>query len=79
MKLEDLLKTPGERVMADGPSSKIVLSSRVRLARNLRGYPFPGWAKKPDRVRTSDLLRPAVQALPQMENAFSQTMEGLIA
>ena len=27
------------------------MSSRVRLARNLRDAAFPGWAKKPERIK----------------------------
>ena len=46
MKIDELLSTPSEWVRADGPNNKIVMTSRVRLARNLRGIPFPGWAKK---------------------------------
>ena len=39
MKIEELLKSPTEWVKAEGPNSKIVLSSRVRLARNLQQCP----------------------------------------
>jgi protein arginine kinase len=56
-----------------------VLSSRVRLARNLKRWPFPGYAKKPDRVKALEEIRPAVEGLPQMEGAFSQTMDNLTA
>lgn len=31
------------------------MSSRVRLARNLKAGAFPGWAKKPERVRMFDI------------------------
>ena len=48
-----------------GPQDKIVFSSRVRLARNLRGAPFPGHAKKVDRLKAFDQLMPAVSRLPQ--------------
>lgn len=27
--------------LEDGPESDVVISSRIRLARNVRGYPFP--------------------------------------
>ena len=53
------------------------MSSRVRLARNLQGIPFPGWAKKPDRVKALELIRPAVETLPQMAGAFSESMDNL--
>jgi len=54
-----------------------VMSSRVRLARNLKDLPFPGWAKKVERVKSLDSIRPAVESLPQMTNAFSQSMDNL--
>jgi protein arginine kinase len=63
----------------EGPHDRIVLSSRVRLARNVKGLPFPGWAKKPDRVKALELIRPQVEGLPQMEGAFSGSMDALTA
>lgn len=37
-----------EWLKGSGPNSNIALSSRIRLARNLKGYPFPSVAKKTD-------------------------------
>jgi len=53
------------------------MSSRVRLARNLKDASFPGWAKKAERVRVLDLIRPAIQALPEMNDAFAEAMDNL--
>ncbi len=53
------------------------MSSRVRLARNLKDATFPGWAKKPERVRVFELIRPAVESLPEMKGAFSEAMDNL--
>src|SRR5258707_13599227 len=53
------------------------LCSRVRLARNLKEAGFPGWAKKPERVRVLELIRPAIESLPDMKDAFSETMDSL--
>jgi protein arginine kinase len=55
------------------------MSSRVRLARNIKDAAFPGWAKKPERVRVLELIRPAVENLPEMKEAFSETMDSLSA
>src|SRR5256885_2214250 len=63
----------------EGPHDRIVMSSRVRLARNLKGFSFPGWAKKADRVKALEVVRPAVESLPQMSAAFSETMDNLSA
>ncbi len=46
MRLDDLLKGTGEWLKGTGPNREIVMSSRIRLARNLAKYPFPHWANK---------------------------------
>ncbi|MHB8522543.1 MAG: protein arginine kinase [Limisphaerales bacterium] len=79
MTIHDFLSSPSDISKRAGPHDRIVLSSRVRLARNLRGVPFPGWAKKPDRIRALESVRPAVQALPQMASAFTESMDSLSA
>jgi len=79
MKLHEFLVPPAEAAKRSGPHDKIVMSSRVRLARNLKGAPFPGWAKKAERLRTCELLRGAVLGLPQMAEAFAESMENLSA
>jgi protein arginine kinase len=79
MKLDDFLPSPATVVKHSGPHDHIVMSSRVRLARNLRGLPFPGWAKKPDRTKALELIRPAVESLPVMASAFSENMDDLTA
>jgi protein arginine kinase len=77
MNINEFLSAPAESAKRAGPHDRIVMSSRVRLARNLRGIPFPGWAKKPDRVKALDLIRPAVESLAQLSSAFSETMDNL--
>jgi len=57
----------------------IVISSRVRLARNLAKLPFPGWAKKTERIRILDEIKPDVDNLGQMRNAFSEQLNELSA
>ncbi len=59
----------------EGPASRIVLSTRLRLARNLRDFPFPGWAKKTDRQRTLEQIKPAVESLPEMVDALVEPMD----
>src|SRR2546427_5128627 len=77
--IHEFLAPPAQSCKRDGPHVRIVMSSRVRLARNLKGFPFPGWAKKPDRVKALELVRPAVESLAQMEGAFSESMDNLTA
>lgn len=77
MNLHEFLTPPSESAKRSGPSDWIVLTSRVRLARNLRNFAFPGWAKKADRVKACELVQPAVESLPQMAEAYSESMEAL--
>jgi protein arginine kinase len=79
MKIEEFLKKPSEWVKAEGPNSKIVLSSRVRFARNLRGFPFPGWAKKAERQKSLEAIQPVVEDLPEMKENFSESMDNITA
>src|SRR6185295_11204569 len=79
MSIHEFLSPPAESCKRAGPHDRIVLSSRVRLARNLKGMPFPGWAKKPDRVKALEIIRPAVEGLPLMAGAYSESMDNLNA
>ncbi|MBL7157297.1 MAG: protein arginine kinase [Candidatus Omnitrophica bacterium] len=45
MNLEELLHKKSEWLKGTGPKSDIVISSRVRLARNIDKFPFFNWAK----------------------------------
>ena len=40
MNLKDLTSHAGEWLRGSGPMSDVVISSRVRLARNVSGFPF---------------------------------------
>ena len=66
-----LLETPSE--LTDGGASKsaVVLMTRVRLARNLSGHSFPGWAKAAEREKTLEPCRDAVKAAAPMRRCFS--------
>ena len=77
MDIHDFLIPPADSTRRKGPHDRIVMSSRVRLARNLKEAAFPGWAKKPERVRVLEMIRPAVESLPDMKEAFSETMDSL--
>src|SRR3989338_6760265 len=52
MQLNDLLKHTSEWLKGTGPNSDIVISSRVRLARNLDKISFPHWANKAQGEKT---------------------------
>jgi protein arginine kinase len=46
MKLDELINHTSEWLKGAGPNSDIVISSRIRLARNIAKLPFPHWAGK---------------------------------
>jgi protein arginine kinase len=75
--LHEFLISPAETARRHGPHDRIVMSSRVRLARNLKDAAFPGWAKKPERVKILETIRPAVESLPEMSDSFSEAMDNL--
>lgn len=77
MSIHEFLAPPARAAHRRGPRDSIVMSSRVRLARNLAGAPFPGSAKKPARQRAMQILRPAVEQLPEMADSFSVAMDEL--
>src|SRR5205085_667072 len=79
MKVSNMLATAGEWLRGEGPHHQIVISSRVRLARNLRNRPFPGWAKKAERSSILELIRSRVAALPEMQEAFAESLQDLSA
>src|SRR5690348_14504930 len=79
MNIHEFLSSPAESSKRTGPHDRIVMSSRVRLARNLKGVSFPGWAKKAERVRSLETIRPAVEEVRPMSGCFSESMDNLSA
>ena len=63
MNFEDLAKTSGEWLRGSGPESDIVISSRIRLARNLADFPFIARATDSDKAEIESILRGRVEAL----------------
>ncbi|MBI3616595.1 MAG: protein arginine kinase [Candidatus Omnitrophica bacterium] len=61
MTLNDLTRETGEWLRGKGPKGEIVMSSRIRLARNLDDLPFPHWAKPVQRAqvlaRVQDMIK----------------------
>jgi protein arginine kinase len=77
MNIHDFLSPPAKTTCRSGPHDRIVMSSRVRLARNIRNLAFPGWAKKAERIRTLETVQAAITSLPDMEGAFADSMDNL--
>jgi len=57
VELNDLSRTSGEWLRGSGPECDIVISSRIRLARNLADFPFISRATTQDRSRIEKTLR----------------------
>jgi protein arginine kinase len=55
--IDSLTHTSGEWLRGSGPDSDIVISSRIRLARNLAQFPFPNRADDDAKSRIEELLR----------------------
>jgi protein arginine kinase len=77
MRFTTLIKHPADWMAGGQGEHGAVITSRIRLARNLRRHPFPGWSKRDQRAAALDLMRPAVESLPAMKDAFSQELGDL--
>ncbi len=63
MQLDDLTTNSGEWLRGAGPESDIVISSRIRLARNLADFPFISRATPQDRARIEKILHERILAI----------------
>lgn len=79
MRFETLLNTPAEWMRQGHSHGDIVVTSRIRLARNLVDHPFPGWGRKKENEETLRAIQPVVEELPQLDGAFSRHLSKLTA
>ncbi|MAT68863.1 MAG: protein arginine kinase [Planctomycetaceae bacterium] len=63
MNLDELAQTTGEWLRGSGPESDIVVSSRVRLARNLADFPFISRTTEADRAAIEKILHGRLQEM----------------
>ena len=70
MNLDDLLSTQGEWLRSTGPNSDIVMSSRIRLARNLSKYPFSHWASKKEQEEVLQIAKQAVSSSEKIKTSL---------
>lgn len=84
MNLDSLLPNLGEWLRGTGPESDVVVSTRIRLARNLADYPFTNRATNPQKgeivTRTKDAIAKAdlpykldyqdVPSMPALDRQF---------
>jgi protein arginine kinase len=62
---------------ASGEHSGIVLSTRIRLARNLEGFAFPGRARDGERLRVLSRVREAMDTMPSMRSHLLVRVDNL--
>jgi protein arginine kinase len=77
MKIAPLFDAQTELTDTAASKCAIVLTTRVRLARNLADHPFPGWAKEAQRSAMLAEGMEAVTGLAQMKRGLSLTLEEL--
>jgi len=66
--LEELAQKCGEWLRGSGPESDIVISSRIRLARNFADFPFIRKCSEQDRANVENQLRTAIESEKRWEN-----------
>ena len=76
-KLNQLTQQCGEWLRGSGPESDIVISSRIRLARNLADFPFIRRCTDHDRAAIEASLREKLQASKHLQELLYLDVEGL--
>jgi len=71
MQINDLLNHTSEWLKGTGPNSDIVISTRIRLARNLNKIPFPHWANKD---QLEEVIQKTSQAMSKVEMLKNSTL-----
>jgi len=69
MNLSDLISHNSEWLKGTGPNSDIVISSRIRLARNLDKIPFPHWASKEQGEGVFNKIAEASHSIEELKGA----------
>jgi len=69
MKLDDLIHHTGEWLRGTGPHSNIVMSSRIRLARNLSKVKFPNRATKKELTQVLETVEAAIKEIDYFKTA----------
>ena len=77
MKIDYLLKNVAPWLTGDGPKADIVLSSRIRLARNLRDYNFPRRMTRENRRKIFTLVTSGIEHTDSLRDALVVELEGL--
>ncbi len=79
MRFSTLIRHPADWMTGGAVDNAVVLTSRIRLARNLHLAPFLGWATAEQRRHAMEQMLPVIQELRPMKDAFAQSLSGLTA
>ncbi|MGA0133108.1 MAG: ATP--guanido phosphotransferase [Opitutales bacterium] len=77
MSVRDILQAENELTHMLGAQQPVVLSTRIRLARNLSGLPFPGWSKPAQREEVAERCLRSLVALPRFRRGHVLRMAEL--
>jgi protein arginine kinase len=77
MKINSIIENPSELIQCSNTTPSIILSSRIRLARNLKQWPFPGWAKKKEMEDVLSQCMEVIGSLPKMKRGLKFSMQEL--
>ncbi|RLD18056.1 MAG: protein arginine kinase [Caldiserica bacterium] len=69
MKLTSFLKKEANWIKEKGEDSDIIVSSRIRLARNLKNYPFPARSKKELQKKIRDEIISKIKKISYLKNS----------
>ena len=72
MKFDEFAERCGEWLRGSGPQSDIVISSRIRLARNLAEFPFIRRCTEQDRQGIERTFREAIQSVNDTPTVFGR-------
>lgn len=75
MSVRSLLNSKAELTHSTNSKCPVVLSTRIRFARNLEGFPFPGWAKPEVRREVAALCTEAIGQMQPMKNGVAINIE----
>ena len=71
MEINELARHAGEWLRGEGPESDIIISSRIRLARNLADFPFTNRASAEQKVEIGELLQNRIAKLEVNDGGLS--------
>jgi len=77
LKIDALIRADSELTHQQTSSVPIILSTRIRLARNLEGHHFPNHSDDGDRIRVLETCREALESAEGMDNSSSLQMREL--